>query len=246
LFKINKLNIFIYTCKVKEAIDAIGCRIASDDNFDCNLIWDDTRVSVEGVSELRAFQRFNHFPAMSEISKKDSLARNILKICKVMPQDFDFVPKTWIMPTDYSSLLTYAIDMKKMNQKRTYIMKPANGAMGHGIRLFKSVERIQPTENYIVQEYIANPYLLDGYKFDMRIYVLVTSCDPLRAFIYNNGLVRLGTEQYQEPHESNIVRFFLHTNRTNPLLIPAACPFSNANNFCIGSTYSILDYKALE
>ena len=174
-------------------------------------------MSVEGVSELRAFQRFNHFPAMSEISKKDSLARNILKICKVMPQDFDFVPKTWIMPTDYSSLLTYAIDMKKMNQKRTYIMKPANGAMGHGIKLFKSVERIQPTENYIVQEYIANPYLLDGYKFDMRIYVLVTSCDPLRAFIYNNGLVRLGTEQYQEPHESNIVSFFLHMYWKTPL-----------------------------
>jgi tubulin polyglutamylase TTLL7 len=147
---------------------------------------------------------------MSEISKKDSLARNILKICKVMPQDFDFVPKTWIMPTDYSSLLTYSIEMKKMNQKRTYIMKPANGAMGHGIKLYKNVERIQPTENYIVQEYIANPYLLDGYKFDMRIYVLVTSCDPLRAFIYNNGLVRLGTEHYQEPHESNIVRCFLY------------------------------------
>jgi hypothetical protein len=36
--------------------------------------------------------------------------------------------------------------------------------------------------------------------------VLVTSCDPLRAFIFNDGLVRLGTEQYQEPSESNIVR----------------------------------------
>ena len=191
---------------VKEVVEAIGCRILPDENFDCNLIWDDTRVSVEGVSELRSFQRFNHFPAMSEISKKDSLAKNILKICKVLPQDFDFVPKTWIMPTDYSSLLTYAIDMKKMQQKRTFIMKPANGAMGHGIKLYKNVEKIQPTENYIVQEYIANPYLLDGFKFDLRIYVLVTSCDPLRAFIYNNGLVRLGTEHYQEPHESNIVK----------------------------------------
>jgi tubulin polyglutamylase TTLL7 len=179
-----------------------------DDNFDCNLIWDDTRVSVEGISELRAFQRYNHFPAMSEISKKDALAKNISKMYKVLPQDFDFVPKTWIMPTEYSSLLSYALDMKKLQQKRTYIMKPANGAMGHGIKLYKNVEKIQPTDNFIVQEYIANPYLLDGYKFDLRIYVLVTSCDPLRAFIYNNGLVRLGTEEYQEPNESNIVSFF--------------------------------------
>jgi tubulin polyglutamylase TTLL7 len=142
---------------------------------------------------------------MSEISKKDALARNMLKIYKLMPQDFDFVPKSWIMPNEYSSLVAYAFDMKKMQQKRTYIMKPSNGAMGHGIRLYKNVDKIQPADNYIVQEYIANPYLLDGFKFDLRIYALVTSCDPLRAFIYNNGLVRLGTEEYQEPSESNIV-----------------------------------------
>lgn len=78
-------------------------------------------------------------------------------------------------------------------------------ACGHGIKLYRSVEKIQPTDNYIVQEYIANPFLLDGFKFDLRIYVLVTSCDPLRAFIFNDGLVRLGTEQYEEPSESNLV-----------------------------------------
>lgn len=79
-------------------------------------------------------------------------------------------------------------------------------ACGHGIKLYKTVEKIQSNDNYIVQEYIPNPFLLDGYKFDLRIYVLVTSCDPLRAFIFNDGLVRLGTELYQEPSESNIVR----------------------------------------
>lgn len=178
--------------------------------FISNLIWDDTRVSVEGISELKSFQRFNHFPAMSEISRKDALAKNILKICKVLPQEFDFVPKTWIMPGDYSNLLTYTNEMKKVQQKKTYIMKPSNGAMGHGIKLFRNVEKISPSENFIIQEYIPNPYLLDGFKFDLRIYVLVTSCDPLRAFIFNNGLVRLGTEEYQEPNESNIDHLFMH------------------------------------
>lgn len=168
-------------------------------------------MSIEGISELKSFQRYNHFPAMSEISKKDALARNMAKISKLLPKEFDFVPRTWIMPTDYSSLLTYALETKKnafaqqKPNRTTFIMKPANGAMGHGIKLFRNVEKIQPIENFIVQEYIPNPYLIDGFKFDLRIYALVTSCDPLRAFIYNNGLVRLGTEEYQEPHESNIV-----------------------------------------
>ena len=46
---------------------------------------------------------------------------------------------------------------------------------------------------------------MEGYKFDLRIYILVTSCDPLRIFLYNDGLVRMGTEKYHAPSEANLV-----------------------------------------
>ena len=73
------------------------------------------------------------------------------------------------------------------------------------ISLYRNAERIPPSEHFIVQEYIDKPLLLDGYKFDLRVYVLVTSCDPLRVFLFNDGLVRLATEKYLAPQESNIV-----------------------------------------
>jgi hypothetical protein len=42
-------------------------------------------------------------------------------------------------------------------------------------------------------------------KSDLRIYALLTSCDPLRLFIFNNGLVRMSTEKYQKPNRKNAV-----------------------------------------
>ena len=36
----------------------------------------------------------------------------------------------------------------------------------------------------VVQRYMHKPYLIDGLKFDMRIYVLVAGIDPLRIFVY--------------------------------------------------------------
>ncbi len=46
---------------------------------------------------------------------------------------------------------------------------------------------------------------MDGFKFDLRIYVLVTSCDPLRIFVYFDGLGRFATVMYHEPTGSNLV-----------------------------------------
>ena len=68
------------------------------------------------------------------------------------------------------------------------------------------LQDIKPGEDMICQQYVAKPFLIDGFKFDLRIYALVTSCDPLRIFIFNDGLGRFTTVQYTEPTTSNLVR----------------------------------------
>ena len=71
--------------------------------------------------------------------------------------------------------------------------------------LTRNPDKISTSENFVVQEYIDKPFLVDGYKTDMRIYVLVTSCDPLKFFLFNDGLLRMSTEKYTAPTDSNLV-----------------------------------------
>ena len=63
--------------------------------------------------------------------------------------------------------------------------------------------------------------LIDGLKFDLRIYVLVTGCSPLRIYLYYEGLARFATEYYQIPDENNLDNICMHLtnyaiNKDNP------------------------------
>ena len=57
----------------------------------------------------------------------------------------------------------------------------------------------------VCQQYVSKPFLIDGFKFDLRVYVLVTSCDPLRIFVYEDGLGRFATLKYVDPSNNNLV-----------------------------------------
>ena len=59
------------------------------------------------------------------------------------------------------------------------------------------------SKSFIVQEYIHNPFLIDGLKFDLRIYVVIVSLKPLEIYICDEGLVRFATVNYQIPNEEN-------------------------------------------
>lgn len=76
-------------------------------------------------------------------------------------------------------------------------------SQGKGIFLFRAISEIsewsdtsnQP-EAYIVQRYIHNPLLIGHKKFDMRIYVLVTSHNPLTIYLYRSGFGRFTHYRY--------------------------------------------------
>jgi hypothetical protein len=45
-------------------------------------------------------------------------------------------------------------------------------------------DKLKKKNGYLISEYIKNQHLINGYKYDLRIYVVVTSFDPLKIYIY--------------------------------------------------------------
>lgn len=53
--------------------------------------------------------------------------------------------------------------------------------------------------------------LLDGYKFDLRIYVpLIGTGNELHAFVAEEGLARFCTEKYKKPTTENLKNQYMH------------------------------------
>jgi len=85
-----------------------------------------------------------------------------------------------------------------------YIFKPCASSQGKGIFVTNNLDTVPPKQNFVCSEYIQNPLLINGLKFDLRIYVSITSVNPLRIYIYEEGLARFATEKYKDCDHNNV------------------------------------------
>jgi tubulin polyglutamylase TTLL4 len=162
----------------------------------------------EAFAGMGVYQKVNHFPGTFEIGRKDRLYRNLSRMKRHHPSvDFSFFPQTWILPYDYE-------DLKRDFAARpgTLIVKPPASARGQGIKVISKLADIPRRKNALIQKYLDDPFLLDGYKFDLRIYVLVTSFDPLRVYVFEDGLVRFCTEKFKRGAKYASHKFMHLTN----------------------------------
>lgn len=159
------------------------------------------------------YNKVNHFPGSFHLGRKDKLWFNLqeksLKFGEAVFSDFH--PATYVLPQDVKLLRRTWISSNGDDWKM--ILKPPASARGNGITVINKWSQIPKSARMkkrhynkpvlIAQEYISNPCLLfNQSKFDLRVYVLVTSFNPLRIYIYEDGLVRFASEKYTSNQES--------------------------------------------
>jgi tubulin polyglutamylase TTLL9 len=189
------------------------------DEGDWDFYWCDVSWMREHFDHcyLEEHQRICHFRNHYELSRKNLMAKNLKRLKKQLEKDSkleaakcDFFPTTYELPSEYHIF----VEEFKRNPGSIWIMKPAGKAQGRGIFLFRKLKDItdwkkedyfhrdedksdkDSPETYVVQRYIEKPYLIGGKKFDIRVYVLVTSYVPLKVWLYRSGFARFSNTRF--------------------------------------------------
>jgi tubulin polyglutamylase TTLL1 len=128
----------------------------------------------------------------------------------------DIVPVTYTLPSDYSLF----VEEFKRTSNAMWIMKPAGKAQGRGIFMVNKLSQVKKwasqrfgqangASTYVISRYIGNPLLVGGKKFDLRLYVVVTSYKPLRVYFFRDGFARFCNEKYSS-EMSDIDNMYIH------------------------------------
>ncbi|XP_014386544.1 PREDICTED: LOW QUALITY PROTEIN: tubulin polyglutamylase TTLL4 [Myotis brandtii] len=155
---------------------------------------------------LRGHQKLNHFPGSFQIGRKDRLWRNLSRMQNCFgKKEFSFFPQSFILPQD-AKLLRKTWES---NSRQKWIVKPPASARGIGIQVIHKWSQLPKRRPLLVQRYLHKPYLISGSKFDLRIYVYVTCYDPLRIYLFSDGLVRFASCKYS-PSMKSLGNKFMH------------------------------------
>lgn len=170
----------------------IGNGLVQTTQKDWLIQWSGPGMKDSVYHELNEFQRVNHFPGSTELTRKDRLWMNFHDMAQTFgDKDFDFVPQTFVLPEQVQEFLECY-----NREGGLWIVKPHASSRGRGIFVLRDVSELPLNEVSVVSQYVENPLLIQGLKFDLRVYVLVTGYDPLRAYIYREGLVRFASKPY--------------------------------------------------
>ncbi|EER03161.1 conserved hypothetical protein, partial [Perkinsus marinus ATCC 50983] len=159
------------------------------------LSWTGSLPKEQSFQHLQEWQRINHFPSSHELTRKDRLWAHYAAMRELFgAEEFDYLPETFVLPDEKKSFLEVLIGSN--HPSWLWIVKPPSQSRGRGIFILRDLEDLPTDSSCVISRYIVDPYLIQGYKFDLRVYVLVTGFDPLRVYLYREGLTRLACSPF--------------------------------------------------
>jgi len=169
------------------------------DSPDWDLLWyfkhEPPSELYKNISDLR---RINHIPGISALTDKWELYNNLR--CQWETSGLDkktestrrYFPKSWMIPENKEEINQHLLE----KPEKPLILKGLHAVNGMAMKLIKYGDELPDDEKWIVQEYIENPHLINDRKYILQVFLLITSCQPLTAYLFQDGVADLAVLPY--------------------------------------------------
>ena len=192
-------------------------RVKKDDHSNVDFLWRNYR-RIE-FDNIRENQYVNHLQGITSLSIKSNLWTNLSQNKRirlpytVVVKDFKNEKAEIFQKLSIQNLVLNGpqeqeeVDSTTKFQNTTetkmFIIKPVASSRGRGIEVVSSARELElflsqatDAKPMVVQKYISNPSLIKKHKFDIRLWVLISSIHPLRVYTFNQPYARLSNYEF--------------------------------------------------
>lgn len=210
------------------ALEQFGWTLTSA--HDWHLAWTLDLPGADTFAAAAAGRWVNHIRGIASLTVKSHLCHT-LRLAARRAADagaaslYAFAPQTFVLPAEWDEWMR----ARAWDPDAVWIQKPADLSRGRGVTLVNHPNEVRGG-NLVVQRYIANPHLLDGYKYSLRFYVLIVSVEPLVAYLFDDGFTKLASRPFSLAAADRADRF---RHLTNPDVLrddPEASGVSSRNS----------------
>ena len=202
LLKTDKMDIFIKKLNCYQRYNHFPCtwQIGRKDN-----LWRNYKIFKEKYGK----EHFDYMPYTYLIPEdSENFINEVYKYLNPNSKRINQIQADNISPSNTNKFdvikeENYLIDkeINKLKKNKLYIIKPVASSRGRGIKLL--TPGINVPKKCLISSYIFNPHLINNKKYDLRIYVVITNFNPLKIYVYKEGLVRFASENYDALNHYN-------------------------------------------
>lgn len=169
------------------------------------------RAHYPRLHNLQPHQKVNHFPACGYLTNKVDLATSV-NLSHIIPRAFK-------LPAQRAEFVAYA----QANADKLFVQKHNQ----HRHIYVRNVDEIDFANNdTFIQEFVQNPLLVGGHKFDIGVYVTITSVNPLRVYMYTGDILFRYCSLKYYPFDAKLVdKYIVGDDYTPTWELPELEPF---------------------
>lgn len=199
-------------------------RVTENESETADLLWAHdypfTKLRSKMIN-LKPHQKVNHFAGCGYFTNKVDLATTKLK----------YIPSAFKLPKDSEEFKEYSV----RNPKKLFVVKHHQ----HRHIKIKKVTDINLSDNLtFIQEFIDDPLLVDGHKFDIGVYTIITSIDPLRVYIYYGDILfRYCSQKYHPFDPDNVDKYIVGDDYLPTWEIPSLSRYYNGLGYGMKSSF---------